>query len=79
VVTPCVYFTPAMFILTIDDVYVYVHCLLLSHLDVDECDSPLDNKCEQLCENTFGGYVCSCKEGYNQDGHTTCTGKISMW
>jgi len=58
---------------------MYMNIVYYCHiLDVDECDSPLDNKCEQLCENTFGGYVCSCKEGYNQDGQTNCTGKISM-
>ena len=43
--------------------------------DVDECISPLDNECEQLCENTMGSYVCSCRKGYNQVGKTKCTGK----
>ena len=66
-------FITVLFILTIECIFtnfVY-HCLIL---DVNECANPLDNECEQLCENTLGGYVCSCREGYNQDGQTNCTG-----
>ena len=43
-------------------------------VDVDECANPLYNECEQLCKNTVGGYVCSCKEGYIQNGRTECKG-----
>ncbi|XP_030626803.1 thrombomodulin-like [Chanos chanos] len=31
-------------------------------VDIDECLSSY--VCDQLCENTFGGYVCSCEEGF---------------
>ncbi|XP_035676218.1 mucin-like protein [Branchiostoma floridae] len=31
--------------------------------DVDECLSG-DNHCNQLCNNTLGGYQCYCEEGY---------------
>lgn len=30
-------------------------------LDIDECSSDF---CDQRCENTFGGFVCSCNPGY---------------
>lgn len=36
-------------------------CLFL--LDVNECKTG-KHSCEQLCENTLGGYVCKCKSGY---------------
>lgn len=32
-------------------------------LDVNECQTG-KHICEQLCENTLGGYVCKCKSGY---------------
>ncbi|XP_069755212.1 fibrillin-1-like [Narcine bancroftii] len=31
--------------------------------DVDECQESTDT-CEQICINVFGGYNCSCNEGY---------------
>ncbi|KAK2856554.1 hypothetical protein Q5P01_005289 [Channa striata] len=41
-------------------------------VDIDECES---NFCHQLCENTFGSYVCSCSPG-----HTLVNGyKCEKW
>ena len=42
-------------------------------IDLDECmDSSL---CDQVCENTFGGYECSCNPGYKlQMDNSTCEG-----
>jgi len=34
--------------------------------DVDECATGT-HQCEQTCMNTFGTYVCSCRDGYQQD------------
>ncbi|XP_035679474.1 mucin-like protein [Branchiostoma floridae] len=34
--------------------------------DVDECTSG-ENRCNQECENTAGGYSCSCEDGYRTD------------
>ncbi|XP_077366584.1 thrombomodulin-like [Festucalex cinctus] len=31
-------------------------------IDMDEC---ADSYCEQGCKNTYGGYVCSCRKGFN--------------
>ncbi|XP_063078327.1 thrombomodulin [Engraulis encrasicolus] len=31
-------------------------------VDIDECEFNL--YCDQFCENSFGGYTCSCGEGY---------------
>jgi len=43
-------------------------------LDVDECKRGF-HKChlKAVCNNTYGGYNCSCKKGYSGDGHN-CTG-----
>ena len=48
--------------------------------DVNECVLPSSDyrkhNCDQLCNNTFGGFTCACREGWwlDTDGHT-CTGK----
>ncbi|KAI8519983.1 hypothetical protein Bbelb_032400 [Branchiostoma belcheri] len=34
--------------------------------DVDECSSG-ENRCNQECVNTIGGYNCSCEDGYRTD------------
>ena len=31
--------------------------------DLDEC-AEADKLCDQICENTFGSYECSCENGY---------------
>ena len=45
--------------------------LSLSLLDFDECSSKLEN-CEQICTNTDGSFNCSCRSGFNSNGHL-CT------
>ena len=35
-----------------------------SFADINECDQD-SGGCEQFCNNTFGSYKCSCKDGYN--------------
>ncbi|XP_066290899.1 mucin-like protein isoform X2 [Branchiostoma lanceolatum] len=35
--------------------------------DIDECMSG-ENRCNQECENTAGGYSCSCEDGYRTNG-----------
>jgi len=42
--------------------------------DVDECNKG-SHKCHlnAICNNTSGGYNCSCKERYSGDGYN-CTG-----
>lgn len=32
--------------------------------DTNECLHPSLNKCEVICNNTVGGYTCSCPEGF---------------
>ena len=45
---------------------------------MNECDpaSPL-HCCNQICENTLGGYTCSCRKGYKltTDGYECRKGK----
>ena len=42
--------------------------------DIDEC-SLNDTLCHQLCNNTDGGYFCSCRRGYQLiEGSNQCEG-----
>ena len=43
--------------------------------DINECEEGVSG-CSQLCNNTVGGYFCSCMNGYSllEDGHN-CVGK----
>ena len=43
-------------------------------VDIDECATGLD-MCDHNCTNTPGSYVCSCYEGYYEDGHR-CIGNV---
>ena len=42
--------------------------------DVDECAVDEKNNCSHTCENTFGGYVCSCPSSYQklESDNRTC-------
>ncbi|XP_059158904.1 mucin-like protein isoform X1 [Physella acuta] len=44
-------------------------------IDVDECNNP--SRCENYCNNTDGGYECSCREGFvlNRTDAKTCLAK----
>ncbi|XP_053372966.1 uncharacterized protein LOC123561091 [Mercenaria mercenaria] len=46
-----------------------------SCVDIDECNDPALNTCEQVCTNTVGGFSCSCNSGYNINTNDTtkCT------
>ena len=52
------------------EVYVIV-------LDIDECTEGT-SVCQQGCDNTEGGYNCSCRtQWYRPDGQYNCTGQWS--
>ena len=41
---------------------------------VDECSKPHD--CGHNCTNTFGGYTCSCRQGFMlHNDNATCNGE----
>ena len=58
--------------------------------DIDECSEGIvmiggsgggagnvDLWCEQHCDNTVGGYNCSCNPGYSlDDNNQTCSGSL---
>ena len=46
--------------------------------DVNECLRGLSScHYNQVCKNTFGGYVCACPHGYRSDGPgRPCVGKL---
>ncbi len=49
-------------------------CAILLFSDIDECSAGLDN-CDSNadCNNTVGGFECTCQHGYTGDG-TYCQG-----
>ncbi|KAJ8038780.1 Mucin-like protein [Holothuria leucospilota] len=38
-------------------------------VDINECEDPLLNMCDQICNNTVGAYECSCNSGYELAGN----------
>ncbi|KAK3590313.1 hypothetical protein CHS0354_034248 [Potamilus streckersoni] len=42
-----------------------------SCIDLNECNHPELNTCQQLCNNEAGGFSCSCFNGYIQDRNDT--------
>jgi len=46
--------------------YLNIVCNIV---DVNECNEALDT-CEQLCQNTPGSYICSCRQGYTFNSTT---------
>ncbi|XP_016498782.2 wall-associated receptor kinase 2 [Nicotiana tabacum] len=45
--------------------------------DIDECVHP--NTCEENCTNTPGSYICSCPDGYTDDGKKDGRGCIAPY
>ncbi|KAL4219781.1 scavenger receptor [Mactra antiquata] len=39
--------------------------------DIDECNVPSLNGCDQICKNTIGSYVCECESGFTER-ESTC-------
>ena len=56
-------------------VSVLCHHNFLLLTDINECEEGISG-CSQLCNNTVGGYFCSCMAGYSllEDG-SNCVGK----
>ena len=57
--------------------YLGTYITLIFYLvvsDIDECAVDEKNHCSHTCENTFGGYVCSCPSSYQKLGsdNRTC-------
>lgn len=54
-------------------------CLLpfISLLDINECEESTSG-CDQLCENTAGGFTCTCRAGYTRMGNTCVQGSTFL-
>ena len=56
---------------------MYIHCLHVpstSVSDIDECSGGTDEcHIDASCNNTIGGYDCTCNDGFFGDGFN-CTG-----
>lgn len=52
-------------------------CMLLQHIDIDECADRNMSACSQLCVNSVGSYRCECEKGYflEEDGKTCTKGE----
>lgn len=46
---------------------------MFHYKDLDEC-AENESLCDQICNNTFGSYVCSCEPGYTLQDNL-CEGK----
>ena len=56
-------------------------CIATYVSDIDECSKNQDNcdKKTQMCNNSPGGFICSCREGYESDGSgTSCRAKVNQ-
>ena len=55
---------------------LYHQVLLIFYADVDECETNGTCPEHSTCLNTFGSFVCTCKEGFLKNG-SVCIGKNS--
>ena len=52
--------------------------LLIIIIDIDECGVGTNN-CTEICNNTDGGFFCSCKDGYQiASDNRTCEGTYTV-
>lgn len=52
---------------------------LTSSSDINECDDPSRNNCEQTCLNKDGSFECACQRGYVlNDDKQTCSGNFVL-
>ena len=50
-----------------------------SSSDINECDDPSKNNCEQTCLNKDGSFECACQRGYVlNDDKQTCSGNLVL-
>ncbi len=50
------------------------YCSVVYYTDIDECVLG-DHNCSQLCQNTDGGFTCSCSSGFQlSDDGVSCDG-----
>ena len=53
--------------------------LLFGTTDIDECLNKTLSGCAVVCENTAGGFNCTCLPGYElDDNKKTCHGKNDL-
>ena len=52
---------------------------MFTDTDINEC-ALLNGPCDEnaLCTNIEGSYKCECKEGFQGDGYTICTGAQTL-
>jgi len=46
------------------------------YVDINECDIP--GICDHMCHNTYGGYYCTCPDGYRLVNGHGCAGKLRI-
>ena len=49
------------------------------YIDIDECTLGISG-CSQLCQNTYGSFLCGCLTGYTlMPDKNTCLGEFETW
>ena len=61
-----------IYLVPIEQLNTYI-LLLLS--DIDECSNSSLNDCGHICINTFGSFMCQCRDGYALTNNT-CVGEL---
>ena len=62
-------------------VTLYVHIMFCT-TDVDECEDSSLNNCSKFanCNNTIGGYTCTCQQRYTElENGTICCETIALF
>lgn len=65
-----------LYVLFVVALFTYRISYLIYLTDIDECTSKKHNcHVQSTCNNTIGGFMCTCNDGYWGDG-ITCTGTL---
>ena len=51
-----------------------MHFIIIHFSDIDECSNSSLNDCDQICINTFGSFMCQCRDGYEHINNS-CIGE----
>ena len=59
-----------------------MYFIIIHISDIDECSNSSLNDCDDICINTFGSFMCQCRDGY-EPVNNICIGEsfiiITAW